>query len=220
MISWPTYNDAVMNKLNFFTRLLLIGGVTLWLTSCSQKTVTVESIDPLPAGNQTEIQPSSDGPSANDRRDYQQGIEALSVRDYDKAESIFIIFVKKHPKLSGAYINLALIAFRQEDYPKADWLNGIAIDLNPGQAYAYNLRAQIHIKKGELQKARRNYLRAIELKPGYANAHYNLALLYDIFLQEIALAIDHYSIYLSLLEKEDKKTRNWVKYLQTTLDNG
>ncbi len=88
------------------------------------------------------------------------------------------------------------------------------------KAPAYNLRAQLQLKKGAIKQAQQDYLKAIELYPDYTIAHYNLALLYDIFLQEIALAIEHYSIYLSLLDKEDENTRDWINHLKNTLKNG
>jgi len=64
-----------------------------------------------------------------------------------------------------------------------------------------------------------DYLKAIEIKPAYANAQYNLALLYDIYLQEIELAIKHYEIYTSLLKKPDEATQEWINHLKGTLKN-
>jgi len=192
-------------------------GILLLLTSCAQAP-KVEITKPPPVQPITEA--DADGISLDDEQEYQQGIEAIRVRDYVRAKSIFKHFIRKNPALSGAYVNLALIEFRQGNYREAERLSGMAIERNPDQAFAYNLRAQLHLKKGEIHKARINYLKAINVNPAYANAHYNLALLYDIYLQEIALAIEHYSIYLSLLDKEDELTREWIDHLNSTLDNG
>ncbi len=74
--------------------------------------------------------------------------------------------------------------------------------------------------KGKINDAKKDYIKAIELKPDYINAHYNLALLYDIYLQEITLAIKHYETYLSLLKKTDEATQEWVNHLRGTLANG
>ena len=72
----------------------------------------------------------------------------------------------------------------------------------------------------ESAEAKNDYLKAIQLKPDYINAQYNLALLYDIYLQDIKSAIQHYEIYLSLIDKPDEPTLEWVNHLKGTLKNG
>lgn len=205
-----------MNIFNLPHRILLTFSILLTIVSCAQ----VPKVETTKPATQPVVERDSNAITLDDEREYRLGIEAISTRDYDQAKFIFKRFIKKNPNLSGAYINLALIEFKQGKYDQADWLSGIAIDLNPKQASAYNLRAQIHLKKGKFHKARDYYLKAININPGYARAHYNLALLYDIFLQEIGLAIEHYSTYLSLLDKEDENTRDWINHLKNTLENG
>ena len=95
-----------------------------------------------------------------------------------------------------------------------------ALELNPKQAQALNIRAQLYIKDGKIHKAKDDYIKAIKIKPDYINAQYNLALLYDIYLQEIELAITHYKIYLSLLKKTDVITKEWVTHLEGALNDG
>ncbi len=200
-------------------RILVTIAITLWLTSCSQKVTKQAPVEPVVVETQAEIEAKVGTPEIIDEHKYLQGIDALSARDLETAEKMFSQFMQKNPSLSGAYVNLALIAFRQQDDDKATTLVEQAIALNPQQAQAYHLRAQLHLNNGDIKLARQDYLKAIELNPGYTNAHYNLALLYDIFLQELALAIEHYSIYLSLLDREDQRTRDWISHLRNTLEN-
>ena len=215
-----TCNEMIMNQSSLLIRILSTIAITLWLGSCSQKLVKEEPVEPVIVESQAEIESEIETFKIIDEHEYQQGIDALSTRDLDKAKRLFGQFIQKNPSLSGAYVNLALIAFREEDYEKANNLVDQAINLNPQQAPAYHSRAQLHLKNGEIKPARQDYLKAIELRPGYTNAHYNLALLYDVFLQELALAIEHYSIYLSLLDKEDQTTQEWINHLRNTLENG
>ncbi len=218
-----TWNEMNMDKSTLLFRIIWIVTITLWLSNCSQKAVKqipIESTESVVVKDQPGLEPEIENPGVIDRYEYKQGIDALSARDFDKAKQLFERFIRKNPSLSGAFVNLALIAFREEDYVKANRLIDRAIKLNPRQAPAYHLRAQLHLKNGEIKQARQDYLKTIELRPDYTNAHYNLALLYDIFLQDIALAIEHYSIYLSLLNKEDEQTREWITHLRNTLKNG
>ena len=95
-----------------------------------------------------------------------------------------------------------------------------ALQLNPAYAQAYNLRAQLNLSDGRISDARSDYLSALQYRPDYAIAEYNLALLYDVYYQDIAEAIRHYETYLSLIGQQDETTLEWVRHLRGTLGNG
>ena len=159
-------------------------------------------------------------PEKIDDQIFIDGIMALEQNNLTKAQRLFRKFIRKNPDLSGAYVNLALINFKQEKYESSLKLANKAINLNPSQAQAYQLRAQLNIKNGNINDAKKDYLKAIQLSPEYAIAQYNLALLYDIYLQEISLAIKHYEIYMTLINKPDEATQEWINHLKGTLKNG
>ena len=202
-------------------RIYLLPAVVAILIGCGQKAPVVEIIE-QPVADQQVITPEEieENAKIEKRNLYQQGIDALGTRDYDNAKIIFAQFIQKYPSMAGAYVNLALIAYRQEDFQTTENLVTQAIGLNPSQAQAYHLRAQLHLKNGDIKKAQNDYIEAITIKPGYTNAHYNLALLYDIYLQDIEQAIEQYSLYLSLLDKEDEVTKDWIDHLRRTINNG
>lgn len=210
-----------MIKYGLKFRIYLLLAVVAILTGCSQKAPFVEIIE-QPVAEQQVITPEEIEENAKLEKQnlYQQGLYALGSRDYDNAKIIFAQFIEKHPAMAGAYVNLALIAYREEDFQGTENLVTQAIGLNPSQAQAYHLRAQLHLKNGDIKKARGDYIEAITIKPDYTNAHYNLALLYDIYLQDIEQAIEQYSIYLSLLGKEDEATKDWIDHLRRTINNG
>lgn len=51
----------------------------------------------------------------------------------------------------------------------------------------------------------REYLRTIELLPNDADAHYNLALVYDIYMNDYQAAINHYSRFIELKPGSENK---------------
>ncbi|MFK5892001.1 MAG: tetratricopeptide repeat protein [Pseudomonadota bacterium] len=157
--------------------------------------------------------------SKADREKYRDGITALYNNDLAKAQRIFNEFIRNKPQLAGAYTNLALIHFKKKEHDKSLKLVNKALKLNKKQAQALNLRAQLYVIDGKIHKAKDDYLLAIKNKPEYTNAQYNIALLYDIYLQEIELAIKHYKIYMSLLKKPDEATKEWTAHLEGTLRN-
>lgn len=193
---------------------------TLWLSGCSQKTVQQDVSEPAPNTASSAVDEEVEEGTVVDQREYQLGIDALSIKDYDTARTIFGRFIEKNPELSGGYLNLAFIAFKQQQYDTSVRLVERVFELNPDHTRAYHLRALLHQQQGDIHRAEKDYLKAIELNPKYTIAHYNLALLYDIFLQRLPLAIEHYSIYLALLDREDKATADWVQHLKDSLANG
>lgn len=188
----------------------------LALSACGPKTAELR---PEPAA--IEDSAAAEDQKINQQQlKFEQGKNALAAGNYAQARRLFGEMIRANPGLSGPYANLALIDFKQKKYQAALKQVNRAIELNPSQAQAYHLRAQIRLQQGEIKKARDDYQQAIELNPKYLNAHYNLALLYDIYLQEIALAIDHYTIYLSLLGDRDEAIEEWINHLKGTLKNG
>ena len=183
---------------------------TLVISSCTQQVKSDKSPVETPDNQNTSI-------SSSDREKYRDGITALNNEDLSKAQRIFSEFIRNNPTLAGAYTNLALTHYKKNEIEQAMKLVDKAIELNPEQSQAFNLRAQLYVNNGKIHDAKKDYLKAIELKPEYINAQYNLALLYDIYLQEIELAIKHYEIYMSLLKKPDEATQEWINHLKGTL---
>ncbi|VAW59607.1 hypothetical protein MNBD_GAMMA08-2629 [hydrothermal vent metagenome] len=189
---------------------LLLIVFLMTLTSCAQN----ESKTPSAAQSNA---PRNTSVSTTDRETYKNGVTALYKNNLSQAQRIFNEFIRSQPNLAGGYSNLALIHFKKKEFDKSLKQVNKALSLNPKQAQALNLRAQIYVINGEIHKAKDDYLLAVKYKPNYINAQYNLALLYDIYLQEIKLAIKHYQIYMTLLKKPDEATKEWISHLEGTL---
>lgn len=199
----------------------ILAATVLILSACAQTPdkTTVDNEQQKQTSTETS-KAHSMSVSKSERDRYREGLAALNNNDIAKAQRIFTEFIRKQPELAGAYSNLAVIHFKKNELEKSLKLLNKAIELNPKQSQAYNLRAQIMVKHGKIQQAKIDYTKAIELNPKYVNAQYNLALLYDIYLQEIELAIKHYEIYMSLIKIPDPATKDWIIHLKGTLNNG
>lgn len=148
---------------------------------------------------------------------YREAITELSNHNLEKAKSIFLQIIKNQPELAGPWANLALIYLKEEQYEKADQHIKAALKKNPEMAQALNIAGYISSRKGEINKAIALYEKAIANKADYALAHYNLALLYDVYLQDIPKALQHYQIYLPLIHYEDQNTIDWVEELKLNI---
>lgn len=150
---------------------------------------------------------------------YRDAIVALNNNELEKAEALFKQMTHIDQDMAGPWANLALIKLKQEDYTAAKQYVGTALSKNPNMAQALNLSGTIELKQGKIKQAQKSFEEALRHKPNYALAHYNLALLNDIYLQDISVAVKHYKLYLTHTSKKDKQTQDWLESLEATLDN-
>jgi len=151
---------------------------------------------------------------------YRKGLTELNQEHYAVAMKIFYTIIGEHPDLAGPWANLALINIKNHNLDKAQKNLKHALALDSSMPQIYNMLGFIEKQKGNINKAVDYYELAIAKKPDYALAHYNLALLYDVYLQDIPDAITHYKRYLALGNTQDKKTADWVNELESTLKRG
>lgn len=155
--------------------------------------------------------------SASENAVYQEALSNMKAGDMDKASAGFKKVTQSHPDFIAAWINLASSYYTSKKIAEANSALTQAKNINPNLAEVQNLTGLLNVEKGEYQAAEKNYLAALALNKDYANAHYNLALVYDIFYQDINKAIPHYERYLALSGNSDKSTLSWVTELKAKL---
>lgn len=186
--------------------------VAFLLTSCAtttNETTTISSSGLSPLDQ-----------SDSERKEYKKALTLLNNNKLDAAKEIFQQFKEERPELAGPYANLAIIALKNNEPEKALELVKIALAKNPNLAQALNLLAYLEQVSGEIKKAEKHYKEAIKNKNDYAIAHYNIALLYDVYLQDIESAIPHYERYMQLINNKDKSTADWLEQIKNQKDNG
>ena len=185
--------------------------VVLLLSSCATTTETTivssSGISPLEQ-------------SSSEKSAYKKALTLLNHDKLDAAKEIFQQLKSDRPELAGPYANLAIIALKNNDPEKALELVKLALSKNPNLAQALNLLAYLEQVSGEIKFAEKHYKEAIKNKNNYAIAHYNIALLYDVYLQDIESAIPHYERYMELINNEDKSTADWLEQIKRTKDKG
>lgn len=159
------------------------------------------------------------GPTEQQRRSYRTALVALDSKDYLKAESLLVDLSDSNPELAGPWANLGLIRLIQKKPVEAEQYLLKALELNPKLTKALNLMGLIATHNKQLAKAESFFKQAIDNNDEYSNAHYNLALLYDIYLQDIRKAASHYRKYSELTQNTDKETLSWLEQLESTLKN-
>lgn len=148
------------------------------------------------------------------KRLFKEGLDAMRNRKLDTAKAKFTEMVNVFPELSGPYVNLGIIAERQNQHKKAEEYLLQALAVNELNLLAYNHLGVVYREQGDFYKAEQAYKDAIKTWPGYAEAHLNLAILYDMYLGRLEEALQMYKRYTRLTDSPDKRSRGWIADLE------
>lgn len=141
---------------------------------------------------------------------YQSAVSAAKQGDIEQAIIRFNDIIKTSPEFSPAYTNLGLQYLKNKQLKDAETTLKKAIELNSNDAVAYNHVAIIMRQRGDFSDALKMYRLAIESDPEYANAHLNLGILLDMYLQELPDALQQYMRYQKLTNNKDKLVAKWI----------
>lgn len=189
--------------------------IFVFIAGCS----SVKTQAPAPT-TQADNKPVTGTPSAVDAEieRYTQALRYINQNQLDEAEASLLAIINKRPELAGPWANLGLVYIKKNQLDKAEEQLNNALKKNPKLAQAYNLLGFVELKRNHISKAKDHFAQALATKDDYALAHYNIALIYDIYLRDIPKAIAHYQRYLEITNFEDKLTADWLKGLTTTLN--
>lgn len=148
---------------------------------------------------------------------YEKAIATLDAGEAKSATKQLLRLEKKNPAHLGIKINLATAYFLTEKVEDAKKIANRAHSINENIAALQNLLGLIAIEQKQFTDAEKAYLKAIKLDNKLANAHYNLALLYDQYYQDIPKAYQYYQNYLKLVP-DDQETTDWVEQLKYSLE--
>ncbi|NQY50943.1 MAG: hypothetical protein HRT50_17955 [Colwellia sp.] len=191
--------------------------ITLNITLVIILLMTISACSNQVTSNQPAVTKQTAESSIEELQIYKNAIVALNNNELAKAEKLFISMSERQPNIAGSWANLALISIKQDNLAQAEVYAKTALEKNPNMPQALNLSGYLAQKKGAINIAKSYYLQAISHKSDYALAHYNLALVYDVYLQDIAKAIEHYQFYLAYSKTKDENTENWLEGLKATM---
>src|SRR6266849_3118088 len=174
-----------------------------------------------PVANRAKLDPPATAPvkaeppvNAESRQMYQQALAALGAGRYPEAERALLAVIRREPELAGPRANLGILYARTGHSAQAVESLKEAIRLNPDRAVYYNELGMVSRREGRFDEARRYYAKALDLDPNYAYAHLNIGILYDLYLQDAAKAMQHYQRYRELVPSEAGTVTKWIADLQ------
>ena len=150
-------------------------------------------------------------------KNYQSAVARIEEGEAGKAINSLKKLTQAHPGQPGIWLNLAIAHYKNGELDEAKVTLDQAQGVNNKIPEIYNLAGLIAVDQGDYTAADKHYQTALKLNKHFAEAHYNLALLWDIFYEDIGRAVEHYQQYLTLIKQEDKATTAWVEELKLTL---
>src|SRR6266702_3586758 len=150
------------------------------------------------------------------RADFDQASAMIKAAKYDKAIELLEKVIAQSPKMTAPHINLA-IAYRQINKPEqAEQQLKAALELIPGHPVASNEYGLLLRKAGRFAEGRGIYEKALAAFPEYHPLQKNLGILCDLYLKDLACAVEHYEIYSKAMPK-DEQVKLWLADLHARL---
>lgn len=197
------------NKIVLFT--LIVCALASCKTTPTKDSPLVEQASP------PSTLPTSDL-NAADLNDYHQAKGHMVSEAYDQAKDILSRLHRMRPSHTGIAVNLAICEFQLKQFIESQNILNKILDKD-APAQAYNLQGLLHVQNNAHIEALKSYERALKLDNTLFDAHFNIALLYDVYFQNIEAAYKHYQTYLALTPLEDEDTKNWLEQLKYSLGN-
>lgn len=153
---------------------------------------------------------------------FDSALLAAQGADFEAALAEMASLWQSDQSLSGAALNSALINAKQNRGEAAQEWFLRAIKSNPTSPTIRSEYGVFLRQQGRFGEAQQQYQAALQGAPQHAVTHYNLAILYDLYMGDKSKALEHFLIYQSLSEEEDRQVKGWIADLrrqQTTDSN-
>lgn len=150
------------------------------------------------------------------RADFNRAMRLLEQDQYERGITLLFEVTESAPYVTSAHINLGIAYGRIDDLPRAAASLERALELNPRHPVAHNELGIIQRRQGHFSQARESYQRALSVYPNFHFARRNLAILCDVYLADLACAMEHYEQYAQAAP-DDEDVAMWIADLRNRI---
>lgn len=156
--------------------------------------------------------------SADIEAEYRQALEAMQASQWQVAAERLEAITARNDTLAGPWLNLGIAWSKLGDDERAEAALQQSITRNPAQPVAFNQLGILYRQAGRFADARNMYEQALAVQADYPDAHWNLGILHELYLQQPQQALEHYSRYQKLTGSDDQKLKLWIEQLKQDTD--
>lgn len=132
----------------------------------------------------------------------------------DRAWQLLERLREARPAHPDVLTNAAIVAREQDQDETARRLFEEALKVSPGHLVASNNLALILAEDGDFAGARKALVRALQRHPDDPSLHYNLAVVYELYVQDLDKALEHYRRYQDMATEPDPQVAGWITDLE------
>ncbi len=186
-----------------------------------RKLMAVAALGLLVAGcaSQPRQGPSMEGDAVDTARAkaesrYLDVVARVGLADDERAIADLEAFAARHPEFAAPWVSIAGIHEANGRFDASVDAVERALEIRPDYAPALSLLGIRHRRAGRFVEAESAYRSALDADATYALAHYNLAVLLDLYRGRPAEAVVHYRRYIELADEPDPRVARWVRDIE------
>lgn len=145
---------------------------------------------------------------------FMEARRAYNAGHLDQSHGILTELTAQDRSLSGPWVMLGDIERNRGNYELAVQHYVKAIETNRQNVNAYLRLAKTQRLQGHFLHAQNTYAKALSIWPDFPEAHLNLAILYDIYLNHPLRAQQHMEAYQYLTGAGNKAVAEWLTEIQ------
>lgn len=145
---------------------------------------------------------------------YAQALAAMQRGDLQRAETFLQQLIASHPDLPGPRVNLALVYRQLRRTDEARTLLDESAARWPAFAPAQHQLGLLLRDDGRFEEADAAFAKAQAASPDYALAWYDRAVLNELYLQRLPVALENYVQFQTLQPAEDEQVARWINDLR------
>lgn len=139
---------------------------------------------------------------------------AMKVGDHKKAKRVLKELMENDDTISGPYVISGDIARKSGELDQAYTFYQEAIRINPNNINAYIRIAIVERERGNYLVAQNWLAKTLEIWPDFPEAHLNLGVLYDLYINHPINGQKHLEAYHYLTNFKNKEIDQWITELQ------
>ncbi|WP_221793030.1 tetratricopeptide repeat protein [Oceanobacter mangrovi] len=198
--------------------------VLLALGGCGTLGVKDNEPDEAPTADEAnqpaeQVEDPNAGIDADTQSIYKHGLILLKSKNFKQAEQHWQMMSERNPDFPGVWVNLALSQYHNGEFEAAKGSVETALQLKPGFCPALATMGPIARELGEFSLAEDNYKQAIACSGNNsADLHYNLGILYDLYMNDQARALVQYKAAQRAYAEDDPQLDIWITDLSKRLE--